>query len=146
MSKESIKILLIEDNPGDILLTQEALSECQFPSDLVVKKDGNEALIYLINQQKFGNRWLPDIILLDINLPKKSGHEVLQSVKNHPDLKHIPIIILTTSSSEWDILQAYREHCNSYLVKPVDAQDFFKITTALEEFWINSAKLPKKSQ
>jgi CheY-like chemotaxis protein len=144
MSQHPIKILLVEDNLGDILLTEEALRECKFPTDLVVKKDGNEALLYLIQQQKNGQTELPNIILLDINLPKKNGHEVLESVKNHPDLKHIPIIVLTTSSSEWDILQAYREHCNSYIVKPVDAGEFFKITSVLEDFWINIASLPNK--
>jgi CheY-like chemotaxis protein len=99
-----------------------------------------------MNHQKSKDKTLPDLILLDINLPKKNGHEVLQSVKNHPDLKHIPIIILTTSSAEWDILQAYREHCNSYIVKPVDAQEFFKVTSVLEDFWLNTATLPNKNQ
>jgi CheY-like chemotaxis protein len=146
MSQRPIKILLVEDNLGDILLTQEALLECKFPTELIVKKDGSEALIYLMNHQKSKDKTLPDLILLDINLPKKNGHEVLQSVKNHPDLKHIPIIILTTSSAEWDILQAYREHCNSYIVKPVDAQEFFKVTSVLEDFWLNTATLPNKNQ
>ena len=144
MSQHPFKILLVEDNLGDILLTEEALRECKFPTELIVKKDGNEALIYLIRQQKKDPPELPNLILLDINLPKKNGHEVLESVKNHPDLKHIPIIILTTSSSEWDILQAYREHCNSYIVKPVDAQEFFKITSVLEDFWIHTASIPNK--
>lgn len=144
MSQHPFKILLVEDNLGDILLTEEALRECKFPTELTVKKDGNEALLYLIRQQKKDPSELPNLILLDINLPKKNGHEVLESVKNHPDLKHIPIIILTTSSSEWDILQAYREHCNSYIVKPVDAHEFFKITSVLEDFWIHTASIPNK--
>lgn len=144
MSKPTIKILLVEDNPGDILLTEEALRECKAPTELTIKKDGNEALLYLMRMQKTDPGELPDLILLDINLPKKNGHEVLESVKNHPDLKHIPIIILTTSTAEWDILQAYREHCNSYLVKPVDASEFFKITSILEEFWFNTASIPNK--
>ncbi|MCU0399783.1 MAG: response regulator [Algoriphagus sp.] len=144
MSKQSIRILLVEDNLGDIMLTKEALLECKIPTELTVKKDGNEALLYLMGLQKSDPGELPNLILLDINLPKKNGHEVLESVKNHPDLKHIPIIILTTSSSEWDILQAYREHCNSYIVKPVDAREFFKITSILEEFWINTASIPNK--
>ena len=101
MSKPTIKILLVEDNPGDILLTEEALRECKAPTELTIKKDGNEALLYLMRMQKTDPGELPDLILLDINLPKKNGHEVLESVKNHPDLKHIPIIILTTSTAEW---------------------------------------------
>ncbi|MBC6368547.1 response regulator [Algoriphagus sp. AK58] len=145
MNKTKIKILLVEDNEGDIVLTKEALEEFKFPTELIVKRDGSEALIYLLGQSKAGLSGLPDLILLDINLPKKNGHEVLQSVKNHPDLKHIPIIILTTSSSEWDILNAYQEHCNCYIIKPVDINEFFKVTSVLEEFWINTTKLPSKS-
>lgn len=145
MNKTKIKILLVEDNEGDIVLTKEALEEFKFPTELIVKRDGSEALIYLLGQSKAGLSGLPDLVLLDINLPKKNGHEVLQSVKNHPDLKHIPIIILTTSSSEWDILNAYQEHCNCYIIKPVDINEFFKVTSVLEEFWINTTKLPSKS-
>lgn len=143
MSHKEINILLVEDNEGDILLTKEALQDFRFPINLTVKKDGNEAILYLMNLSKKDSS-LPDLVLLDINLPKKNGHEVLQSVKNHPDLKHIPIIILTTSSSDKDIFSAYQEHCNSYIIKPVDVNDFFKVAAALEEFWINTVKLPSK--
>ena len=143
MTNDLIKILLIEDNEGDILLTTEALEECKIPIELQVVRDGNEALLYLIAQIKLGGLKLPDLILLDINLPKKNGHEVLQSVKNHPDLKHIPIIILTTSSSETDILRAYQEHANCYIVKPLEVENFLQITSKIEEFWLNIVKLPK---
>lgn len=143
MANDLINILLIEDNEGDILLTTEALEECKIPIDLKVVRDGNEALLYLMAQTKLGGSKLPDLILLDINLPKKNGHEVLQSVKNHPDLKHIPIIILTTSSSEVDILRAYQEHANCYIVKPLEVENFLQITSKIEEFWLNIVKLPK---
>lgn len=143
MSNDPIKILLIEDNEGDILLTMEALKECKLPNELKILRDGNEALNFLMSQVKFGSSELPDLILLDINLPKKNGHEVLQSVKNHPDLKHIPIIILTTSSSEIDVLKAYQGHANCYIIKPLDVDEFLNITSKIEEFWFNTAKLPK---
>ncbi len=143
MANDLINILLIEDNEGDILLTTEALEECKIPIDLKVVRDGNEALLYLMAQTKLGGSKLPDLILLDINLPKKNGHEVLQSVKNHPDLKHIPIIILTTSSSEVDILRAYQEHANCYIVKPLEVENFLQITSKIEEFWLNIVNLPK---
>jgi CheY-like chemotaxis protein len=143
MSKDPIRILLIEDNEGDILLTIEALGECRLPNELKILRDGSEALSFLMTQVKYGSSELPDLILLDINLPKKNGHEVLQSVKNHPDLKHIPIIILTTSSSEIDVLKAYQEHANCYIIKPLEVEEFLSITSKIEEFWFNTAKLPK---
>ncbi|RIW14981.1 response regulator [Algoriphagus lacus] len=143
MSNDPLKILLVEDNEGDILLTTEALGDCKISNELKVLRDGNEALQYLMHQAKLGGNELPDLILLDINMPKKNGHEVLNSVKNHPELKHIPIIILTTSSSEIDILKAYQEHANCYIIKPLDVDDFLTITSKIEEFWFNIAKLPK---
>ncbi len=143
MSKDPIKILLVEDNEGDILLTTEALEECKVPSELHILRDGSEALHFLITKARKSLKELPDLILLDINLPKKNGYEVLESVKNHPDLKHIPIIMLTTSSSETDILRAYREHANCYIVKPLEVSDFLNVTSKIEEFWLNTAWLPK---
>lgn len=145
MSQSAIKILLVEDNEGDILLTQEALEDFKFSIDLSVKRDGDEAMKHILSLSQDTQAGLPDLILLDINLPKKNGHEVLQQLKNHPDIKHIPVIILTTSSSEWDILHAYQEHCNSYIIKPVDVNDFFKVTSAIEDFWINTCRIPHKN-
>ncbi|MBN7812596.1 response regulator [Algoriphagus sp. H41] len=143
MSKTPIKILLVEDNEGDILLTTEALEECKVPNELHILRDGNEALFHLMTQAKAGSKELPDLILLDVNLPKKNGHEVLESVKNHPDLKHIPIIMLTTSSSETDILRAYQEHANCYIIKPLEVSDFLHVTSKIEEFWLSIVRLPK---
>ncbi|HSF52978.1 MAG TPA: response regulator [Algoriphagus sp.] len=143
MSNLPIKILLVEDNEGDILLTTEALEECKVSNELKVLRDGSEALHFLLTKSKQSLDELPDLILLDINLPKKNGHEVLESVKNHPDLKHIPIIILTTSSSEIDILRAYQEHANCYIIKPLEVNEFLNVTSKIEEFWMNIARLPK---
>ena len=143
MSENPVKILLVEDNEGDILLTTEALQECKIPNQLQVLRDGSEALYFLMTVVKQHAKDLPDLILLDINLPKKNGHEVLESVKNHPDLKHIPIIILTTSSSETDILRAYQEHANCYITKPLEVSEFLNITAKIEEFWLNIVRLPK---
>lgn len=143
MSTRPINILLVEDNEGDILLTTEALAECKVPTDLQVLRDGNEALNFLLTQINKAPNKLPDLILLDINLPKKNGHEVLESVKNHPDLKHIPIIMLTTSSLDLDVLRAYQEHANCYIIKPLEVNEFLTVTSKIEEFWLNVARLPK---
>ncbi len=142
MDDKPIKILLVEDNEGDIILTSEALEVCKVKNELKVLRNGSDALNFLLDTSKRDKHNLPDLILLDINLPKKNGHEVLQSAKNHPDLKHIPIIILTTSSSEIDILKAYQEHANCYIVKPLEMRDFMEITSKIELFWFNTAKLP----
>ncbi|MDO8965606.1 MAG: response regulator [Algoriphagus sp.] len=142
MNRKPIKILLVEDNEGDILLTTEALEECKVGNELKVLRNGNDALNFLVTCSQTNKNELPDLILLDINLPKKNGHEVLQSAKNHPDLKHIPIIILTTSSSELDILKAYQEHCNCYIIKPLEVSEFLNVTSKIEEFWFNVIRLP----
>ncbi|OOG76527.1 response regulator [Algoriphagus sp. A40] len=143
MSNLPIKILLVEDNEGDILLTTEALQDCKVANELKVLRDGCEALHFLLTQSRHSLNELPDLILLDINLPKKTGHEVLESVKNHPDLKHIPIIILTTSSSEMDIHRAYQDHANCYIIKPLEVNDFLNVTSKIEEFWLTIARLPR---
>lgn len=142
MTNQPIKILLVEDNEGDILLTTEALEECKVKIEIKVLRNGSDALNFLIENSQKQKSDLPDLILLDINLPKKNGHEVLQSAKNHPDLKHIPIIILTTSSSEIDILKAYQEHANCYIIKPLEVSEFLDLTAKIEQFWFNTAKLP----
>ena len=143
MEKNPVKILLVEDNEGDIVLTTEALEECVIVNELSVVRDGNEALHFLMTQSKLETNELPDLILLDINLPKKNGHEVLQSVKNHPELKHIPIIILSTSTSELDILKAYQEHASCYIIKPAEVEEFLQIMSKIVEFWSKIAQLPK---
>ncbi len=143
MSPLPINILLIEDNEGDIVLTTEALSEAKIANKLEVLRDGDEAIKYLNAIAEENPNQLPDLILLDINLPKKNGHEVLHQVKEDIRIKHIPIIILTTSSSDIDVLHAYREHANCYIVKPIDVSDFISIVSKIEDFWFSIVKYPK---
>lgn len=137
-----IHILLVEDNEGDILLTTEALSEGKIINEVSIARDGEEAIDFLNQQGAFSNATKPDLILLDVNLPKKNGHEVLDYIKSTNHLKHIPVIILTTSSSQKDILHAYRNYANAYITKPVDVNDFIKIISTIEEFWIGIVQLP----
>jgi CheY-like chemotaxis protein len=137
----AIEILLVEDNEGDIVLTLEALDDARIKNAVTVLKDGDEAIKYL-NLAKAGERKNPDLILLDINLPKVDGKEVLAYIKNDPDLKRIPVVMLTTSSSENDISDAYNNHANCYITKPVDFNKFFDIIKAIEAFWIMIVKLP----
>ncbi len=142
MSKRMAKILLVEDNEGDIVLTMEALKDSQLPNEVIIKKDGEAALSYLKEMGNSKLNQLPDLVLLDINLPKMNGHEVLTEIKSDPTLRKIPIIVLTTSSSENDIQEAYSKHANCYITKPVDVNDFLQITSKIEEFWFNVVKLP----
>jgi len=139
-----IHILLVEDNEGDILLTTEALHEGKILNKLTVLRDGKQAIDYLSEMVEQANNELPDFILLDINLPKKNGHEVLQFIKTNRKLKHIVVIMLTTSSAETDIYRAYNSYANCYVTKPVDAGDFLAAISVIENFWINIVKLPNR--
>lgn len=136
-----IHILLVEDNEGDILLTQEAFEEGKIDNEISVVRDGQEAVDYL-NECLLEQSGLPDLVLLDVNLPKLNGHEVLLYIKNHYGLKHIPVIMLTTSSSERDILESYRNYANCFITKPVDVNDFVEAVTGVEDFWLRIVKLP----
>lgn len=138
-----IKILLIEDNVGDILLTKEALADAKIRNEIEVRKDGEAAISYLMQTAQTERQNLPDIILLDVNLPKRNGHEVLMSIKNESALKHIPVIMLTTSSAPKDIAKAYQQHVNCYIVKPVDANKFIEVVAGIEDFWLTIVNLPK---
>lgn len=135
-------ILLVEDNPGDIRLTQEALKESPVKSNLYVVKDGVEAIEYLKRKGKFTNAIVPDLILLDLNLPKKDGREVLAEIKADDNLKTIPVVILTTSDADQDILKSYRLHANCFITKPVDLDQFIYIIQQVQIFWFNVVKLP----
>lgn len=137
-----IHILLVEDNEGDILLTIEAFADGKVTNDISVVKDGKEAIDFLNQVGIYSTSALPDLILLDVNLPKRNGHEVLQIIKTTEKLKSIPVIMLTTSSSEIDVLKAYKNYANCYITKPVDVLDFMKIITQIEDFWISIVKLP----
>ena len=137
-------ILLVEDNEGDIMLTTEALKESASEAIITVVKDGKEAIEFLNKTDDHANKANPDIILLDINLPKMNGHEVLQYIKNNDNLKQIPVIILTTSSSEADINLAYKNFANCYITKPVLLDNFFDAIKTIENFWMRIVKLPTK--
>ncbi len=137
---KNVHILLVEDNEGDILLTVEALEEGRIANVIEVARDGQEALNKL--QNDFVDKKLPDLILLDINLPKMNGHEVLEKLKKNDDLKHIPVIMLSTSSSEMDIMKSYNNHANCFITKPVEIKDFVKAIESIEDFWFSIVKLP----
>ena len=143
-NKEKPRILLVEDNPGDIRLTQEALKESQMEIDLDVVSDGEQAIDFLMKRNKYANAMRPHIILLDLNLPKKNGIEVLKEVKAHESLKKIPIIVLTTSDADHDISKAYSLHANCYILKPVDFDDFAKVIKLVETYWFNTIQLPSE--
>jgi two-component system, chemotaxis family, response regulator Rcp1 len=137
-----IRALLVEDNAGDIRLTQEALKEGRLIIHLDVVRDGIEAMSFLRREGSYADVSLPDLILLDLNLPKKDGREVLQEVKADPELMRTPIVVLTTSEAESDIAASYGLHANCYITKPVDMDQFMKIVKLLEEFWFTIVKLP----
>ena len=134
-------ILLVEDNEGDILLTLEAFEECRLQTEISVAKNGQEALDYVFKRGKFTDAVRPDLILLDINIPIFNGHEVLHQIKSHPDLKKIPVIMLTTSSNQKDIDTAYENHCNSYIKKPLEIKEFLDAILKIEEFWLQLSTL-----
>ncbi len=136
-------LLLVEDNPGDVLLLKEFLKGAKGPFNLHVAEDGEEALSFLNQRDKFRDSPRPDMIILDLNLPKVDGFEVLQHVKQHPVLKRIPVIILTSSHAETDIARAYELHANCYLTKPSELSEFSEMVKAIEHFWFEIARLPK---
>lgn len=140
--KKEIKILLVEDNEGDIVLTLEALSMARVTNGVDVVRDGEAAIQYLRRQNSYASVSLPDLILLDINLPKMDGLEVLKEIKEDDKLAALPVVMLTTSESEKDILSSYRHHANCFIVKPVDFDKFMKVVLAIKDFWINIVKLP----
>jgi len=137
-----IKIMLVEDNPGDIRLTVEALKESKVKNTLSVVQDGVEALAFLKREGKYASAERPDIIFLDLNLPKKNGREVLAEIKADNVLKRIPVVILTTSAAEQDILKTYELHANCYVTKPVDLEKFIEVVKSIEDFWFTIVRLP----
>lgn len=139
-----IDILMVEDNPYDVRLTQEAFKDAKVSNNLSVAPNGDEALKFLRREGDFSGAPRPDLILLDLNLPGRSGREVLEEIKRDPDLKRIPVVVLTTSGDEKDILRAYELHVNAYIKKPVDLDQFIKIVEAVEDFWLTVVKLPPK--
>ena len=138
-----VEILLVEDSPGDIRLTQECMRDAKVKNNLQVVNDGVEALAFLRRQGNYAEAVRPDLVLLDLNLPKKDGREVLSEMKADDTLKSIPVVVLTISGSEEDILKSYNLHANCYIVKPIDLQQFLKVVKAIEDFWLTIVKLPQ---
>jgi len=139
-----VDILLVEDNPGDVRLAQEALKESKVRNKLFVVEDGVEAMEFLHRQGKYTGVSRPDLIFLDLNLPRKSGREVLAEIKTDENLKRIPVVVLTVSKAEEDIVRCYDQHANCYITKPLDFNQFMEVTKCIEEFWLTIVKLPPK--
>jgi two-component system response regulator len=142
VSMTAIDILMVEDNPGDARLTEEALKESKVYNNLYHVRDGVEAMEFLRKEGRFGDVPTPDIILLDLNLPRKDGRQVLAELKAIPRLKNIPVVVLTTSEAEQDIVKSYELHANCYITKPVDLDKFVEIIHGIENFWLSIVKLP----
>jgi chemotaxis family two-component system response regulator Rcp1 len=142
----AIEVLLVEDNPGDVRLTREALKEGKVRNNLSVVQDGVEALAFLRREGQYADAPRPDVILLDLNLPRKDGREVLEEVKADPALRAIPVVILTSSDAERDIAQAYALHANCYITKPVDLDQFITVVKSIEDFWFTIVKLPPEQR
>ena len=144
MAYTPIEILLVEDSEPDILLTQEAFEDARIANNLHVTRDGVEALAFLRRQPPYTSAVRPDVILLDINMPRKSGLEVLHEVKADLELRHIPVVILTTSQADEDILKSYQNHASSYIVKPVGFENFYQAIRAFETYWLSFVRFPPR--
>ena len=145
-SAKPIEILLVEDNPGDVRLTQEGLRDGKVRNRMAVVVDGVQAMNFLHKQAPFTDAPRPDLILLDLNLPKKSGLEVLKEIKGDEELRRIPVVVLTTSQAELDILKSYDLHANAYIAKPVELEHFISVVKAIEDFWLEIVRLPPDGQ
>ncbi len=145
-SIKPIEILLVEDNEADVRLTREGLKESKVHSRLSVVEDGIEALAFIHREGKYADAPRPDLILLDLNLPKKNGAEVLAEIKEHPDFKRIPVVVMTISKDEEDILKSYNLHANCYITKPVDLKQFMQVVKQIDDFWFTIVKLPPNGE
>ncbi len=141
---EPVEILLVEDNEADIRLTQEGIKEAKIQNNLHIVRDGEEAMDFLNKKEDYQDAVTPDLILLDLNLPKKDGREVLEEIKNNKILSHIPVVILTTSEAEKDIVKSYKLHANCYVTKPMGIDQFVEVIKAIENFWFSIVKLPSE--
>lgn len=139
-----IEVLLVEDDPGDVLMTREAFEEYKMRNTLHVVSDGVEALAYLRREGEFAEANTPDLILLDLNLPRRDGREVLREIKNDPDLCRIPVVVLTTSQAEEDVLRSYQLHANAYVAKPVDFERFISVVKQIDDFFVSVVRLPSR--
>jgi CheY-like chemotaxis protein len=140
-----IEVLLVEDDPGDVLMTREAFEEHKVRNRLNVVSDGADALAYVRREGEFADAVRPDLILLDLNLPKRDGREVLKELKTDPDLREIPIVVLTTSSAESDVLASYQLYANAYVTKPVDFERFISAVKQIDDFFVSLVKLPRRA-
>jgi CheY-like chemotaxis protein len=146
MTSRSIEILLVEDNVGDARLTLEAFKEGKVMNNLSVVRDGVEALAYLRREGPYANAVQPDLVLLDLNLPRKDGREVLAEIKADERLKRIPVVVLTTSGADEDIARAYGHHANCYITKPVDLEQFVSVVRSIDDFWLSVVRLPHEAR
>ncbi len=140
-----IEVLLVEDDPGDVLMTQEAFEEHKVRNNLAVVNDGSEAIAYMRREGQYADAPRPDLVLLDLNLPRRDGREVLAEIKNDPDLRQIPVVVLTTSQADEDIVRSYQLHANAYVTKPVDFERFITVVRQIDEFFVTVVKLPPRS-
>lgn len=141
-----VQILMVEDNEGDVLLTTEALKEAKVANNVSVARDGVEAMEFLRRQGAFASAPRPDLILLDLNLPRRDGRQVLADLKGDPELRNIPVVVLTSSKAEQDIVKMYDLHANCYIVKPVDFQNLMQVVKSIENFWLTVVRLPSSAQ
>ena len=139
-----VEILLVEDNPGDVRLTKEAMKEGKIRNNLSVASDGVEAMAFLRREGKYADAPRPDVVLLDLNLPKKDGRSVLKEIKEDPNLRRIPVVILTSSKADEDVLNSYDLHANCFVTKPGDLEQFIDVVKSVEGFWLQIVKLPKE--
>lgn len=142
---QPIEILLVEDNPGDVRLTEEAFKEGRIENNIHVARDGIEALAFLHQRGEFEDAPRPDLVLLDLNLPRMNGDEVLTELKADDDLKYIPVVVLTSSKAEEDVVKSYKHHANAYLTKPIDPDAFIETVRSFEKFWFSVVRLPPGS-
>ena len=140
-----IEVLLVEDNPGDVRLTMEAMREGKVLNRMSVASDGEMAMEFLRHEGRYRDAARPDLILLDLNLPKRNGREVLADIKADPDLRTIPVVVLTTSRAEEDVLQTYNLHANCFITKPVDLEQFIKVAQTINDFWFSVVRLPPRN-
>ena len=142
MESKPLQILLIEDSPGDVELVRHGLRKSKILNTLLVATDGAEAMEMLMGEHESGVECQPDLVLLDINLPKMNGHEVLDAIRSNPKTSSIPVIVLTTSSQEGDVLRAYNQHANAYIQKPLNPTDFIEVVQSIDNFWLKVVRLP----
>jgi CheY-like chemotaxis protein len=143
-SSQPIEVLLVEDDPGDVLMTQEAFADYKIANNLTVVTNGEDAIAYMRKLGQFASAPTPDLVLLDLNLPRRNGREVLRDIKEDPELRRIPIVVLTTSEAEEDVLAAYDLHANAYVRKPVDFEQFVAAVRAIDDFFITVVRLPPR--